>query len=248
MGIIYLGSNRVSSEDYGVLVETLPNREFPRRVTSRVTVPGRSGDIVIDGGSYGNVSRSYNIAFGDESELFVDMADAVVQWLSNARGEEEYYELRDTYEPGVFRKARFDNEGIFNNIYNHAGRTTITFDCAPQRYLESGIEEVSLSSTGGTLTNPGMPSHPLIKLTGTGDAVLTVGSYPVNISDLSGSIWIDCDLMDAFHENENLNSKISLQNGWPVLVSGDNTITIAPQDGKTFEATSLKIIPRWWKL
>lgn len=257
MGIIFIGPKAIPSSDYGIVVESPPDRDFPSRKVSRVSIPGRNGDYIIDSDSYDNTYRQYEIAFGSfYREDFFTLSNRVRAWLNNASGPDEYYRLSDTYEPEIYRMARFDEAGSFSNILNYAGRTTIRFNCKPQRFLVDGDKTFDLSSVSNrTINNLYMPSKPLINIRGTGDAVLAIGPVSININGLTSNeqITIDCETMQAYYASGstiiNKNSKIELLDGvFPVLATGENTITIGAQSGKTFSKTEFKISPRWWIL
>jgi phage-related protein len=161
MGVITF--NGQSSSDYGILVEHPPGYHIPTRDYEYIHVPGRNGDLIIDKGSFQNGRRSYEIAFGDTTENYAEMASKVANWLHSASG---YAELSDTYEgtvtignqtkPKYFRLASYVDEVDIENILFHAGRAEIEFNCKPQRYLTSGTykEEMNFSSGSATVTIP----------------------------------------------------------------------------------------------
>ena len=59
--IIYNGR---SSREFGLEVETFPEYQTPKRSYETVHVPGRNGDLLLDGGSWENGVRSYIVAIG----------------------------------------------------------------------------------------------------------------------------------------------------------------------------------------
>lgn len=261
MGVIYLGSSLVPSTQYGIVVETPPVREFAARNVSTVTVPGKNGNIIVDTGSYANVSREYNIAVGAWKGDYYSLVNNIRVWLNNATGSEQYYRLSDSYEPDVYRMARFDEAGTFNNIHNQGGRITVRFNCKPQRFLNSGDTPINIvtstaTSASTTIQNNYLPAKPLIVITGSGDALLTVAGVRVNINGLGSSetIQIDSESMQAFHTSSsgnttNKNHKIQLlDDSFPILESGSNSISIAAQEGKSFSMTRFRVYPRWWML
>lgn len=113
-------------------------------------IPGRNGDVYIDKGSYQNTTRSYDIAVGDSDRSFISMANMVSEWLHSASG---YSRLEDSYEPEYYRMAVYKEENNIQNILDHAGRTTIQFDCKPQRFLKLGDIEIYVT-TEIVLRNP----------------------------------------------------------------------------------------------
>lgn len=139
MGIVIF--NGRSSEDYGIQVEHPPGYQTPARDYETVHVPGRNGDILIDNGSYQNVSREYEIAVGKEDGDFAEMANRIAEWLYSAPG---YARLEDSYEPGYYRMAACQEGITVENLEQHAGRTKAVFNCKPQRFLKSGDEAVEV--------------------------------------------------------------------------------------------------------
>lgn len=260
MGVIYI--NGSPSTDYGIVVEAPPNRDFPARKVSRISIPGRNGDYIIDSGAYENTVREYEIAFGSFYEQNVyELANRVRAWLNKASmGSDEYYRLADSYEPEVYRLARFDEAGSFSNILNYAGRTTIRFNCKPQRFLLNGdLFTDYLPTMGGRIDNTYAeygPSRPLVRIKGSGSALLTIGGIRININGLTNNeqIDIDCEAMQAFYNSGssiiNKNSKIELLDGeFPIIKNNAITdITLAAQLWMALTVTEFKISPRWWRL
>lgn len=237
MGIVIF--NGVSSQDYGIQVEHPPEYQIPARDYEVIHIPGRNGDLVIDNGSYQNVSRSYQIAIGDERKYFTDMANVVAEWLNSASG---YARLEDSYEPEYYRMAMFQSEVSIENIMQHAGRTTVDFNCKPQRFLKSGEDPLRLSANT-ILRNPtGFCSLPQITIYGSGRGVLNVNGFTITISNVNGSIVLDSEIQDAYKGGVNRNADIILSNRFPELVSGENSITWS--GGITY----VEVIPRWWTL
>lgn len=131
--------NGISSKEYDIQVEHPPGYQTPERDCDIIHVPGRNGDIVINKGSYKNVERSYEIAVGSLEKYFVDLVNPVSEWLHSGIG---YCRLEDSYEPEYYRSAMFNEAIDIENIQFHGGRTTITFDCKPQRFFKSGDEPI----------------------------------------------------------------------------------------------------------
>ncbi len=237
MGIVIF--NGVSSQDYGIQVEHPPDYQTPARDYEVIHIPGRNGDLVIDNGSWQNVSRSYQFAIGDVEKDFTDMANVITEWLNSASG---YARLEDSYEPEYYRMAMFQNETDIENILQHAGRTTVEFNCKPQRFLKSGEYPVRLSKSS-VLRNPtGFHSLPQITVHGTGEGALGVGGHTVTISNIDEFIVLDSDIQDAYKRTINRNSDIILSNGFPELIPGENDISW------TGGITCVEVVPRWWTL
>ena len=237
MGIIVF--NHVSSMDYGIQVEHPPKYETPEKDYEVVHVPGRNGDIFIDKGSFKNVPRTYDISIGSEHEKHSVMANRISEWLHSASG---YARLEDTYEPEYYRLAVYKESCEITNIFNHAGRTTIEFDCKPQRFLKLG-DRLNTFTKNGVLRNPTIfASSPIITIYGTGQGTLKIGNYVVTISDIKASITIDSELQDSYSNTINRNADVILSSGFPKLSPGKNEISFAGGINK------VEVIPKWWTI
>lgn len=220
-------------------VEHPPVYEFPEKDVDVIHVPGKNGDIIIDKGTYKNINRPYDISMGSRTETYTEIINRISEWLHSASG---YARLEDTYEPNYYRLAMYIEENGFDNIYNMGGRTTIRFNCKPQRFLKTGDTEVTFNSAG-TLTNPTkFTAQPIITVNGNGNGVLNVGGYVINLTGITTKIVLDSVLDEAYDGATNLNGKVAASKGLPRLVPGQNGISFSGG------ITSVKIAPKWWTL
>lgn len=168
----------------------------------------------------------------------MDNVANVREWLLSPKG---YVKLSDDYNTDEYRLAVFNGKLDFEPTFsNHHALFDIAFNCKPQRYLTSGDIAVTVAS-GGTLVNPtGFDALPLITITGTGDAELSVNGTTVSLTDLDGGIVLDSDMQDAYYGILSANDKMS--GDFPVLSAGTNTVTY------TGGITSVSITPRWWRV
>ena len=236
MGIVVF--NGTSSQDLHALVQVAPDYEFPEKDYSITHVEGRNGDIVIDTGSWQNVTRTYNLAIDTRTISYAEVASKLVQWLHSASG---YARLEDSYEPDFYRMAMYKDSGSITNIYSKAGQIEIQFNCKPQRYLKSG--EMVDTFTGNTeYRNPtDFPSKPIIVIHGSGSGTVKIGDYTININRITDGMIVDCELQDTYFENTNCNSQVSIKE-YPKIIAGNNNISMSGG------VTSIEISPRWWTL
>lgn len=236
MGIVVF--NGISSQDLHIQVQTEPSYDFPEKDYEVTHVPGRNGDIVIDQGSWQNVSRKYNLAMDAGKISYTEVASKLVQWLHSASG---YARLEDSYEPDFYRMAMYKDSGSISNIFNKAGQIDVEFTCKPQRYFKSG-EAADIFVASSEYRNPtDFPAKPLIKIHGSGSGVVGIGTYTVTINDIIDGMIVDSEQQDTYKDHMNCNSKVSITE-YPKLVSGNNAISIYGG------VTSIEIIPRWWTL
>ena len=230
--------NGMNSGDFGIYVQKSPKLTRAARKMQVVDVAGRNGALVFPQKAWNNVARSYAIFTGEKTWDAERNFDAIIEWLSA----EGYCRLEDDFEPDVFRLAYFAGSVDITNLFGETGQATIDFNCKPQKFLKSGEKAISFSSGGGTLRNPtGFEAKPLITLDGSGSGTISVGGTSVSISSIGTSVTLDCENMDAYNGSTNRNNTITASS-FPVLASGDNTVTL------TGGATSVSIIPRFWRL
>lgn len=269
MGIITF--NGKSSSSFGIIVEHYPSPNRPARRGTVLQIPGRNGNLVIEDGTYENVTLKFDVYLSAEPANLYDRAAAVADWLLGSSG---YQRLTTEYEPDIFRLARFAGPLDIEAILNSHGRATLEFDCYPQRFDSLGhmySDYGSLSSGSATINNTGiMIAKPMIKVTGKGNVVLgfasaaTGNTTEVDFAFSSSkieTIILDCDLHDAYYEDgSNANAAVSFSDAeaslpesydyfyptFPELTPGKNTVTLSSLSTGTL--SGLKIMPRWWSL
>lgn len=211
----------------------------PAHNYSKVVVPGRSGALLIDIGSFDNVMREYDVQITGDTDL-ASFA-ALRAYLASSVG---YLRLTDTFEPDYYFMAAytepFDMTADFASLKR--GRGTISFDCKPQRWLISGETE-TVFTANGTITNPTrFASKPLLRVTTTRSTASVVGIGECSITiKRQGVIYIDCETGRAYTSGTPLDSYISLSTtDFPTLPAGDTGISLGTGISR------VAINPRWF--
>lgn len=234
------------STDFGLVVERYPKRPKPARRVNTYQIPGRSGLLRGDTGTYDNVLASYDCYFRGKD----DEAAAIAQWLYTAPG---YSRLSDTYSPGFFSYAAFDGPLDIENILNRFGRCTITFTCLPERYSEDGQEPLTfypdpdVRTYSFTLVNPyQFTAKPLIRLTGQLATSVTINRRAFSVSSIPTYLDVDSDMQNVYKGSVSYNNLVTVPTEFPVLDPGENYIVVA---GERIQSVSeITIWPRWWRL
>ena len=203
----------------------------PTRDVTETAIPGRNGLLVYDNGRYNNRDIEYRL----QIEGMEDISDFRAKVLSKTG----YHRLEDTYEPDYYVMARVKNFSI-DKFVGDAVSVALTFSCKPERRLKSG-ETIKQVLSGDSLYNPTIyNAFPLLHIYGNG--TVTINDISLIVANNSGDLYVDCELQDAYKDNVNLNSRITLANDkFPFLRSGVNDITFTG-------ITRLEITPRWWTI
>ncbi len=224
------------SRNYGVYISGQAVFDAPARRGEQIQIPGRSGNLHLDGNSFEDFTLTYPAFIVRE---FDDNVRRLRNMLLSKKG---FCRLYDSYNEDEFRLARYAGEfEVSPTEALREGEFTLEFDCHPQRYLRSGETKTTLTASG-SITNPTLfASRPLIRVYGTG--TVGIGSYSVKINTANVYTDLDCDIQDAYKGTVSCNNYIELSgNEFPILEPGANGITLGTG------ITKVEITPRWWRL
>lgn len=249
----------INSSKYGLYVSGKSTFNSPEKDYTKVSVPGRNGDLLYFNNRFKNVILEYEaivvperavLEQGESKKNYEECTSDIRNWLLS---QDSYFKLTDDYHPDEYRMASFIGPMDFDTILLEAGSVTLQFDCKPQRFLNSGETEITVSN-GTTLKNPTLfKALPLLHInSGTNkNGVISFGGSSLSISDtsstlLSKNLYIDVETQDCYEIDgtliRNRNSYLTVSNNvWPVLKPGNNSFTLST-------ITSITVIPRWWKL
>lgn len=230
--------NGICSGDHGVLINGAKRYKTAERDFENVSVPGMNGDLTFDNGRFKNVTIEYTDCgiVKDFETHFREFVNGILAGSMTG-----YKRLEDDYNPDEFRLAKLTGEvdpEMF--VSRKAGSFSLAFDCKPQRFLKSGETTTTLTGSG-SITNPThFTAAPLIRVSGTGR--LTIGTRTLELSQNATYTDIDCDLMNCYCGDTNLNRYVSVTgNAFPVLEPGANIIQLSG-------ISQIVITPRWWKI
>ena len=227
----------IDSRDIGVVVEDMFDVHRPKRNVQTIQVPGRDGRLTQDDGTYDTYTISGKVnCFG------APLSD-IYAWLSGSGdlilGDEPTRSIRASATAQV-KNTRFRCDGCYDSLQ-------VSFDCQPFRYhveRTEGANDIILTSSPATVSNPGThKSAPRLTIEGTGDAVLTIGTQILEVTDLAGGVIVDTELCECFDLTETAlrNDRVTLMDdSFPVLHPGANIISWTG-DGMT----KITITPRW---
>ena len=243
MGIRFNGKN---SRDYGLIITAYPPINHGAKRGEAYTIAGRNGTFYREDGTFENYIQPYEVAVIEKNRRADLRASDIATWLMGANG---FCRLEDTFEPEIFRMARFAGPLNIEQILGKYGRCTIEFDCLPERWLRSGEVPFQLTSATGTYRNPtNCKSRPLLTYYGSGSMSVTVnGVHYMDVYGVgsSAAVIIDCDAETITDGDGNdLMSTTTFYtdyNDFPALAPGDNTVTLG-------DASQIDIVPRWWTL
>ena len=191
--IIWAG---VSTDELGMVVEHYPKVIIPKRKIQVQNVAGRSDDIVISSDAFENYEQSYSVFLDSK---YIGGLEAVIPKISDwLLGNPGYHRLEDSYFPDYYRMAYVPNGQNFSSLFNEYGEGTISFNCAPEKYLKTGelpieVPQPSNTKPAAVLYNPtAYAASPIIKFNGSTNGVqITFTNNKTNVANATVMISID---------------------------------------------------------
>lgn len=220
-----------------------------------ISVPGRSGDLHLWNDRWKNKMITYHCMCRANART------AVPALLTQLLSQYGYQRITDSLHTTYYKMGEY--VGATTPIYSDGGQTArfdLTFDCKPQKWLLSGETEISITSSGVSITNPtNYPAYPLLIFKGYGTVKITEyystahsHHYEFNITD-SGitpstqnkEIRYDSDIFDAWevYSGANFNQYVSSLSEKMKLTEGKTKVI-----NESSSNLKISLIPRWWTL
>ena len=228
--------NGIKSDNFGMYISTPPKRPFPERKATTYSVPGLSGDLVVDENAWKNVQITYKVYVIGVANEDIDITYRnIAAWLVGTAG---YCYLTDDYDPNYKMLARVVNGfDMLRNLEDNKGKADIVFDCKPQKYPKTDevLTGTFYANNPLTLTYPSgtglLPAYPKIELLNKGayDFLhVTAGNLTVNIGSTAAinKIVIDFETQSVYNAYNNSKPYYTGVTGsWDML--GDGSIISA---------------------
>lgn len=252
----------VSLSTYGVYCNGNATFGSPHKEYTLYDVPNRDGSVV------GVQKRLQNIEVSYDCFIFKDFSDNMRKLRSFLLSRNGYVEISDTYDTTHYRKGIF--EGPIEPEVRpslDAGQFTLTFNCLPQRWLNSGKTWVNSDLDPEILevNNPTLfTAKPIIKFSGfSADFnAMVYGNendtpsvaIHVDASTYQGNVlFLDSESHKCYNEGGvNVSKYVTLIDGsapsvlgvdFPLLSDGDSYIEIS-----SGAVTQISVLPRWWEV
>lgn len=222
------------SSRFGLYITGGATFNSPERDITAITIPGKNGTLTIDNKRFHNITIQYPAYIRSD---YITKTRLIKEWLLDEPG---YRRLEDTYNPEVFRMARFKGPINFDTReLNQSGELTFCFDCMPQKFLKEGEQAVEITEET-ILSNPSpFPSKPKIRVYGT-DGTVYVANNKIIITEIDEYVDIDCDSQNAYKSTSNKNGFVKTD--FPEIAAGSSGIKFAGNISKVI------VWPRWWTI
>lgn len=223
--------NGISSEAFGLKIESMPAEAMGKRRIDSVPIPGRSGLLHLDDETYDAVPLAITFNMNGTTRT-----REVMQWLDGAG----YLILSDS--PQYRRKAvvlegpQFKRRRLGSECYDSF---TVKFECEPFLYM---VMPIFFDLTEAkSIVNPfNCYSEPLIVVYGTGDVELHIQDRTISLDGMTDPVIIDCNVKWAYVSSPDNQVAITLDDElWPILIPSSNAISWVG------EVSKVHIEPEW---
>ena len=222
--------NDTDCRQYGIYVTEQPPVTIPAERSTQTNVPGRPGSLTqLEGDDvYDDLLLTATCFISDPAQI-----PAIAAWLKGSGT------VTFANRTGGYYKARIANQIPFEKVLrgNPHCAFSVNFRCFPFWYQEDAAS-ITVNTSGTIVTNPGsVYAEPILTVYGSGDITLMVGTTIVELEDISGSIFLDCALKEAYLGNALMNDHMTGE--FPVLKPGANAVSWSGT------VTKVEIKPNW---
>ena len=234
--------NGVTSDSLGIIVDGYSSKPIAKRRVESQHIPGRNGDLLIDEGVYDNYTQSYTIYW-----LPTTPPSSVSAWLNQSG----YFKLVDSDFPEYYRMAQVSGPVDPVNHGDCYMEASISFNCKPQWFLNSGnawnSHIITAPDVQVTLENPtneiALPLVYANKQSNNDTMTISVNGEQFQLIPYGTTTgyYIDSELKEVYYSTFNRNG--AFVGKFPTLKPGTNTLVMSGSSG---DNAYVSIMPRWW--
>lgn len=225
--------NGKSSLDAGLRVEHRPVVPSSELVVTEFDIPDRDGVLHRTEGSVQDVEIPVEFAFVvDDEDLWLPKFREVTEWLYGTSDRRLIFSEEPDWFYQVFKVTITDTP---ERVCWLGGRFTATFTIRGYAYSVPGAEAQT------SLFNKYDTSHPIYKLSGEANTVLTVNGNTMTVN-VGQAVTIDTDLMLTYRSADGVMQNTSVTGNYDDLWLKPGANTVSATNGVT-----VSVIPRWRK-
>lgn len=217
-----------SSRELGLRLAAPVDIPTATRIVEDIEVAGRAGTLTRLGGWEDTILTL---------QLAVRTGDGFAAYRHAAHALATATTIGLSGEPGLFRKVKYVTVSPLSRELAGWGMFETEFVCEPFTYLDTGLNQVTLTGSG-TLTNPGLlDAAPVITIHGTGQLTLGVNGTQYQVNSPAGLVTLDSERL-VTHIAGRVQTD-ALTGGFPTLTPGINRVTLGTG------ITKAVIVPNW---
>lgn len=177
LGSYYVTYAGVNCTTLGIYPVDRPSMPTPARRATKVTIPGRDGDLYVEDGAIEDIQIQITFDFHTAPNDWGDTFRALKAWAASrtAWNYTKIVALRFSDDPDYFYDVKRAVVQTTERTARRIGRATVTFICDGWSYLYSGSYPTPISGRTVTLTNDTTETaRPVILMTAPNATTFTV--------------------------------------------------------------------------
>lgn len=202
----------ISSDEMGIIVSKSPSISKGKRNIEKISIPGRSGFLTFDHGTY----ESFIISMECHFNKGVTSQDELLSWLDGF-GKLSFDNVRQ-WDAVIVNSISLEKViGLYRSFL-------IQFECQPiaEEILEN-IFVVTTSPANLNITGATAQMEPILEITGTGDVQVSINKKTFYLYGIEGKYILDSK-WKVITDSGGLNASNKMLYEFPVLIPGINEI------------------------
>lgn len=254
MGSITVANMNLSA--FNVFTDESETFVTPEKDYEFVEIPGLNGRLTIDNHRLKDITLPVNCF------IRKNFATNYTNLMNFLLGLDGYAPIELSNDPNHVRYGLFYNSvKPDTGSFNKSGRFTLNFNCRPERYI-ANIQPINVTYSDYDIYGYNdFDAKPIIQFNGNGwfkiesgdEQFGTFRSFTINVAGRESDpdsakhgVIINTEQMTCYNlDYTNASNDVVLQNGYPVLTGGKNTVTYSSSSSQT---NKLIIQPRWWEI
>lgn len=228
----YIFYNNQNSSDLDLIIEKTP--EIPSSKIKYETIDIDGGEPLTKIKGFEDITLTFSFAYFATPEEYLMKKSTIDTWLLNSIGNYLTYSFHEFVCYKV-KQISIDNTITTSRVMRHF---SVTFICTGLKYMTSGLKPIEILSSNILLNNFGSyESKPLLKIYGSGNINISIGSNTFTIKNVSNYVVVDSEIKECYKDTTNKGR--DMVGDYPILPIGKNTISW------TGTVSKIEITPRW---
>jgi phage-related protein len=201
--------NNTDFRNMGIIVEETPKISKGKKNIDVYTIPGRSGFLSVDNGTYESFNVSVSCHFNENADF-----DKIKEFLDgygtlSFDGKREYTAI-------IQNSISFEKVLMFKKFIVQFLVNPICEDIESTEYI------VTSNSDSFEIDNATSTMYPTIEITGQGDISVSINNSTFNLYDIDGLYILNCK--EKIITSNSINASNKMQYDFPSLIPGLNQI------------------------
>lgn len=176
--------NNKTNKEFGLILTNDVSHEISTNDIEALEIEGRDGAVLLDHQRLKPIEKAFPFVLKDE---VYPATSKISEWL----GAKGWRDLELSWDPNFVYKATVLKTLNIEEVVKRFGKLRVAFYVHPIKVYKDSRQLQSISN-GQTVQNRGnVPSKPILEITGSGNAEITINERLTRLENLQGGVTID---------------------------------------------------------